>query len=439
MKSKLKILPLIVLLAFISIAEFMTLKKYSDEVLQRSGFHLDKSFHEKLKEENLRALESQEDYQKIIDLENGDNNQTHTEENEIKDLRLRAISALLLDGSNNRVLYEENGYNRMPMASTTKIMTCIVALEKGNLDDVVTISSYAATMPDVQLNIRSGEQYILGDLLYSLMLESHNDVAVAVAEHIGGSVEGFAVMMNDKARLLGCNDTNFVTPNGLDAEDHYTTARDMAVIASYTIKNENFIKITNSANHNFKEINNKRSFAVSNKNRFLYMMDGAIGVKTGFTGGAGYCFVGAVKKSDRTLVSVVLGCGWPPNKNLKWTDTKNLMNYGIDNYEVKQIFQEVTFEPIQVKNGQERYLTLKLNGDLTMLMRKDELVKVEYKIPVFVEAPIEDNSVIGHAHYLIDDKLYYVFPIYAEYSVEKINYEFCLKKIFNLWMKLIPE
>ena len=440
-KNKLKVLPLIALLALTSLIEFKALKRYTDDVLLRSGFQVEKSLQEKVKEENLKALEGEEEYQKIIDLENDDNDSSKmpSQAEEVKDLRLRALSALLLDASNNRVLYEENGYNRMPNASTTKIMTCIVALEKGNLDEVVTVSSYAASMPDVQLNVKAGEQYYLGDLLYSLMLESHNDVAVAIAEHIGGSVEDFAVMMNDKARLLGCDDTNFVTPSGLDAEQHYTTARDLAVIASYAIKNERFIKITNAQTHSFKEINNKRSFTVSNKNRFLYMMDGAIGVKTGFTGRAGYCFVGAVKRSDRTLISVVLGCGWPPNKNLKWTDTKNLMNYGLENYEVKQIFKPVTFEPIQVKNGQERYLPLSLTGDLTMLIRKDEVVSVEYELPDYVEAPIEANSIIGHAHYYIDDKLYYILPIYADNSVEKIDFKFCFRQILNLWMNMIGE
>lgn len=440
-KNKLKVLPLIALLALTSLIEFKALKRYTDDVLLRSGFQVEKSLQEKVKEENLKALEGEEEYQKIIDLENDDNDSSKmlSQAEEVKDLRLRALSALLLDASNNRVLYEENGYNRMPNASTTKIMTCIVALEKGNLDEVVTVSSYAASMPDVQLNVKAGEQYYLGDLLYSLMLESHNDVAVAIAEHIGGSVEDFAVMMNDKARLLGCDDTNFVTPSGLDAEQHYTTARDLAVIASYAIKNERFIKITNAQTHSFKEINNKRSFTVSNKNRFLYMMDGAIGVKTGFTGRAGYCFVGAVKRPDRTLISVVLGCGWPPNKNLKWTDTKNLMNYGLENYEVKQIFKPVTFEPIQVKNGQERYLPLSLTGDLTMLIRKDEVVSVEYELPDYVEAPIEANSIIGHAHYYIDDKLYYILPIYADNSVEKIDFKFCFRQILNLWMNMIGE
>ena len=235
-------------------------------------------------------------------------------------IKLNSISALLMDGENNRVLYEDNGYAELPMASTTKIMTCIVALEEGKLDDVVTVSSYAARMPDVQLNIREGEKYYLKDLLYSLMLESHNDVAVAIAEHVGGSVEGFATMMNDRARSLGCNNTNFVTPNGLDAEGHYTTARDLAVMTAYAIKNKDFIAITNTPSYQIKEINNKRNFSISNKNKFLYMMDGAP-CKDRIYKQSRYCFV-ELKRSDRTLISC-LGCGYT-YKSLKWTDTNDL-------------------------------------------------------------------------------------------------------------------
>lgn len=301
--------------------------------------------------------------------------------------KLNSLSALLMDGDNNRVLYEVNGHEKMPMASTTKIMTCIIALEQGNMEEVVTVSSYAAGMPDVQLNIRAGEQYYMKDLLYSLMLESHNDVAVAIAEHLGGSVEGFATMLNDKARSLGCDNTNFVTPNGLDAEGHYTTARDLAVISSYAIKIKDFIGITNTASHSFKELKNGRSFTVTNKNKFLYMMDGAIGVKTGFTSKAGYCFVGAVKRPDRTLISVVLGCGWPPNKSLKWTDTKRLMTYGIENYERRQIFEQRDFDPIYVDKGQKSFIGLDIKGDLSLLLGYDERVRVEYDIPTLLTAP----------------------------------------------------
>jgi D-alanyl-D-alanine carboxypeptidase (penicillin-binding protein 5/6) len=348
-------------------------------------------------------------------------------------LNLHALSALLLDASNNRVLYEKNGYKRMPMASTTKIMTCIVALENADLNGIVTVSSYAASMPDVQMNIKKGEQYYLKDLLYSLMLESHNDSAVAIAEYIGGSVEGFATMMNDKARALGCEDTNFITPNGLDAEGHYTTARDLAVIASYAIKNKDFIKITNTSSHEFQEITKGISHRVSNKNRFLYMMEGAIGVKTGFTGDAGYCFVGAIQKTDKTLISVVLGCGWPPNKNLKWRDTKELMSYGIGNYELKQIFKEIKFDPIQVKDGQQRYVSLDMQGDLLLLMRDDEAVKIVYHLPNMLKAPVKADTEVGKASYYINDTLYTEFPIYTTEDVLKVDFNFCFQIIVKLW------
>ena len=154
------------------------------------------------------------------------------------DSELYSISAALIDGDTGRVLYEKNGYEVRAMASTTKIMTLIIALEYGNRDDIVTVSSYASKMPDVQLGICEGEQYLMSDLMYSLMLESHNDCAVAIAEHVGGSVEGFANMMNDKARELGLEHTYFITPNGLDAEDdkgkHSTSATDLARIMKYT-------------------------------------------------------------------------------------------------------------------------------------------------------------------------------------------------------------
>jgi len=377
------------------------------------------NFEERLKKENLNAKE------------NSQNPQDNT--NTSEKLKLNAQAALLLDAENDRVLFEVNGYKKLPMASTTKIMTCIIALEKGKMDDVVNVSSYAASMPDVQLNIREGEQYYLKDLLYALMLESHNDVAVAIAEHIGGSVEGFATMMNDKARSLNCNNTNFVTPSGLDAEGHYTTARDLAVIASYAIKNKDFIAITNTASYQFKELKYGRTFSVTNKNKFLYMMDGAIGVKTGFTGKAGYCFVGAIKRPDRTLVSVVLGCGWPPNKNLKWTETKRLMTYGIENFEKKQIFEEKKFNPLYVEDGQRGYVGLKIEGDLNLLLGKDEKVHIEYNLPEYLTAPIFKGQQVGSAKYYIDGSLYTEIPIYTTEESKKIDFNFCLIKILKLW------
>ncbi len=432
LKKRLRtILPCLVILALFTGYNYSILKTYYDEILDYSGL-VQEDFDTKLKQENDRAMDTNPDYRELVEPKELGENPGNTEAVP-EDIKLRSLSALLLDADNNRVLYEENGYDRKPMASTTKIMTCIVTLENADLDDIVTISSYAARQPDVQLNARTGEQYYLRDLLYSLMLESHNDVAVAIAEHVGGSVEGFATMMNDKVRSLGCSDTNFVTPNGLDAEGHYTTARDLAVIASYAIKNDRFIKITNTASHQFKELINGRSFSLSNKNKFLYMMDGAIGVKTGFTGKAGYCFVGAVKRQDRTLVSVVLGCGWPPDKSLKWADTKKLMSYGLENYEKRQIYEEVKLAPIPVKDGQRKLEVLTLSGNLSLLMRKDETVQIEHDVPKVLQAPVPAGAVAGYAKYYIDGVFYQELPIYTTESIARIDYPFCLKKAINLW------
>ncbi len=444
------IIPCILLLFIVMAIGVINLKSYYEEVLNSTGL-VHKDFFEKLKEENERAIESEVAYQRMIDYLLQDPEETGGEGEDAAypleqvqkqdtagarqpvSPKLRANAALLLDAENNRVLYEKNGYKRLAMASTTKIMSCIVALENADLNSVVTVSSYAASMPDVQLNVRMGEQYYLGDLLYSLMLESHNDVAVAIAEYVGGSVEGFAAMMNQKAKDLGCKDTSFVTPNGLDAKGHYTTARDLAVIASYAIKNEKFIEITNASTHSFKEIKNGRSFHVSNKNRFLYMMEGAIGVKTGFTGDAGYCFVGAIKRTDRTLISVILGCGWPPNKSLKWSDTKELMDYGVENYEERQIFKDVDLEPVFVEDGQQKYEYLDMKGSLTLLMREDEQVKIVYQVPRSLKAPVKAGTAVGHAKYYIGGVLYTEIPIYTTKDVSKIDYPYCLKEILKMW------
>ncbi len=443
-RKYLKVLPWIVLLILFSFVQTKRIREYYDAILSSTGLVFE-DFDRKLREENEKAIQDEENYQKLLHAEGVLSEEDSEEGSESREqtslegtaepvkLKLHARSALLMDGSNNRVLYEENGYKRMAMASTTKIMTCIVTLENAKLDDVVEVSSYAARMPDVQLNINTGEQYYLKDMLHSLMLESHNDVAVAIAEHVGGSVEGFATMMNDKARELGCENTNFVTPNGLDAQGHYTTARDLAVIASYAVKNPQFIEITNTSSYSFREIKKGRSFTVTNKNRFLYMMDGAIGVKTGFTGDAGYCFVGAVKRQDAYFISVVLGCGWPPNKGLKWSDTKELMSYGVTNYKQRQIFENTSLKPLFVKKGQMKLAELRMSGDLELLMREDEKVTTEYSIPNYLEAPVKADSMIGGVKYYINGQYYATIPIYTMQDIPRINFTYCFRRILNLW------
>ena len=274
---------------------------------------------------------------------------------------LYALSAVLMDGESGRILYEKDGETPRPNASTTKVMTCILALENGAGDDYVMVSDKAAAQPDVQLGMREGEQYYLEDLLYSLMLMSHNDTAVAIAEHIGGSTEGFAGMMNEKAKEIGCTDTYFITPNGLDAEDekgvHHTTARDLALIMRYAIRSETFLKITQTREYSFTDLDEKREFSVHNTNALLTMTDGVLSGKTGFTGDAGYCYVCACEKDEKTFVVSLLGCGWPNNKGYKWKDSLKLLDYGEDNFDYEKFWKELKFPEVPVKDGVEKNIT----------------------------------------------------------------------------------
>lgn len=214
------------------------------------------------------------------------------------------------------------------------------------------------------MGVRKGEQYRLKDLLYGLMLESYNDAAVMIAEFIGGTREGFAAMMNEKARELGCKDTWFITPNGLDAQEtdekgeihtHSTTAKDLARILLYCIqespKKEEFLKITRTQNHGFYDLENKRQIQCRNHNALLDMMDGALTGKTGFTGGAGYSYVGALEKNGKLFIIALLGCGWPPHKTWKWSDARSLLSYGMENYEKTDLYERCQkTEPLPVKS-----------------------------------------------------------------------------------------
>lgn len=355
--------------------------------------------------------------------------------------KLNARYALLMDADNRRVLFEKSGYEKVPMASTTKIMTLIVTLENANLEDMVTVSEYAASMPDVQLNMKKDEQYRLGDLVYSLMLESHNDTAVAIAEHVGGSVEGFAAMMNEKAKELGAYDTNFVTPNGLDADEHYTTAYDLALISSYAIENEAFLKIVQTPTYTFHEQTTGKSFTVNNKDRFLTSYEGAIGIKTGFTGNAGYCFVGAVKRDDKCFVSVVLACGWPPHKTYKWTDTTNLMDYGVKKYNLKEILAaDTTFQQIPVTDSiEDAPVTPYAKDSVSLLLREGENVSFDVKLPKKLQAPVKEEQTIGEITIKINDEVYKVIPLYSKEKRTKITYEYILKNILSQYFLLLDS
>ena len=235
-------------------------------------------------------------------------------------------SAALFDLTGERVLYSYKAHERLYPASTTKIMTCILALENSKMNETVKFSARATALEPTKLYARTGETFYMRDLLYSLMVPSHNDTAAAIAEHISGSQSKFVSLMNKKAAQLGCTDTHFATPNGLDAGyTHYTTASDLAKIARYAIKKPAFRKIISTKSYSFKSLNTNRRFTVSTTNALLGNMPGVIGMKTGYTNKAGHCFVGLCQsQKGNTYISVVLG---GPNSNARWRDSRILLNY----------------------------------------------------------------------------------------------------------------
>ena len=336
-----------------------------------------------------------------------------------------------MDGNNQRILFGKNEEKLLPMASTTKIMTCLYAIEHGNLSDKVTFSQRAASSPKVRLGAKSGSQFLLSDLLYALMLESYNDVAVAIAEHIDGSVEQFCANMTQEARDYGCYHTSFETPNGLDSVKHYTTCHDLALLTCLALKNDNFCKIIKEQSFSIKELKNGQSYSLNNKNLFLTSYDGAIGVKTGYTNNAGYCFVGAVKKDGYYLISVVLGSGWYPNRRYKWEDTKKLMDYGMNNYNKKEIsLNQGIPSKLPVKNGIHSFCNLSIPKPVSLYISSSEKTKCIIQLPATLTAPIQKGTAVGSVVLYIDSKPYRSYPIYAKQNIKKQTFSWYYKKLF---------
>ena len=365
--------------------------------------------------------------------------------------QLFATAACLMDGDTGRVLFGKRETDPMAMAST-KIMTCILALENGGEQAVATASAQAAAAPKVHLGVCEGEQFLLGDLLYSLMLESHNDAAVMIAETISGSIEGFAALMNEKAAVIGCTDTHFVTPNGLDASDaggdHHTTAADLARIMRYCIKTSpkatEFLAVTQTRSYTFWDLEKKNMFNCCNHNALLDQMEGAISGKTGFTAKAGYCYTGALERDGKCLIVTLLACGWPNHKNYKWTDAAKLLNYGLESYTYRDVLDH-SWKPgrIEVTDGvYDGLLQTKSSASLGLvspaldparslpvLLKETEIPKKDIFLPELIEAPVKKGEKVGSVTYSIDGMLLAEYPVYAAETIEKIDYGWCMEQV----------
>lgn len=352
--------------------------------------------------------------------------------------KVNAISAIVVDGDTGRILWGKNENKPMAMASTTKIMTALVALENSDITKETTVSKNATLASPVKMHLSVGEKMTIEQLLYAMMLQSYNDSAVAVAEAVGGSVEKFCTMMNEKAKEIGCSNTVFETPNGLDKGNHHSTAEDMSKIGVYALKNQKLMEIMNTRNYTFKS--SKTTYSFVNKDRLLSEYEGAIGMKTGFTGKAGHCFVGAANRGNITLVSVVLASGWgTTGKSRKWIDTKALLNYGFNNYKKYSIIDGSEKMNIPIDKAEKEIAELKYEDSVELLLSENEKanLKIENELPRNITAPINYGDSVGVGKIYTGNTLLKTVKIISAENIEKIGVEYNIKKLINQWLKLV--
>ncbi len=308
-------------------------------------------------------------------------------------LDVSAQYACMIEAQTGRILYEKNARERHSMASTTKIMTALVALENSTADEMVTVSAKAAGTEGSSIYLTCGEKIPMETLLYGLMLESGNDAAIAIAEHVGGNVEKFADMMTKRARALGAKDTQFKNPNGLDEDGHYTTAYDLALIAREALKNPRFAEIVSCKRKSYPATENAVARSFANHNKLLSLYPGCVGVKTGFTKKTGRCLVSAATQEHVTAICVTLNA---PND---WNDHTNLLNYAFLTVKARPlIMKDMVLKNLRVTCGSSKTIELTATEDFYIPVTGNEglsKIKLEYKLPSAVPAPVTAGSQIG--------------------------------------------
>lgn len=369
------------------------------------------------------------------------NNEGNENSNKIDNPELNARIALIYDRASGRIIYEKNGNKQTPMASTTKILTSIVILENADLKETVTIGSKAAGTGGSRLGLKKNDKITVNDLLYGLMLRSGNDAAVALAIHVGGSIEGFADMMNKKAEELGLTNSHFVVPHGLDNEGHYTTAYELAKMADYALNIPKFKEIVSSKSATIYI--NGYPKAINNTNNLLGSVSGVYGVKTGFTNGAGRCLVSSCKRGELDIITVVIGAN---TNNQRTADTKELIEYAFNNFSlinIEEIIQD-KFEQwkninegrIYVNKGIENGIKLYLEKPKksVMAVRKDNIDKIDIEVNslFYMEAPVAKDQVIGNLRVIINGEEIEVLEIRAIREVKKKEIEDYLQEFLNV-------
>ena len=343
---------------------------------------------------------------------------------------LNSRAAIIYDRNSKEVIYGKEENTKRKMASTTKIMTCMVVLEKGELTDTVIVSKKAAGTGGSRVGLKTGDKVSVQDLLYGLMLCSGNDAAVALAEHVGGCVEGFADLMNEKARQLNLSNTHFVTPHGLDNEEHYTTAYELAIMADNALKNNTFSSIVGTKNITININGKPRN--LSNTNELLGSMAGVYGVKTGFTNGANRCLVTSCKIENLDIITVVLGAD---TKKFRTQDSIKLINYAMNNYKeinmenkIQDEFQKWKKENKDkiyinkgVKNTTEYKLEEQLNNYITIKNTQENDIKIEINTLNYYEAPLQEGTTIGVLTVKVSGQVKLIKNIHVAQTVKKKN------------------
>ena len=354
---------------------------------------------------------------------------------------INSRAAIIYDRSSGTILFEKNENEKRKMASTTKIMTAIVVIEKSNLEDIVTVSSKAAGTGGSRLGLHTDDKISVLNLLYGLLLCSGNDAAVALAEYVGGDVSGFADLMNSKASNLGLTSTHFVSPHGLDDDDHYTTAYELALITDYALKNETFRNLVGTKNYTISINGYPKN--LSNTNELLGNLDGVYGVKTGFTNGANRCLVTSVKRDNMDLICIVLGAD---TKKDRTRDSSQLIEYAFKNFELIDIKEKVFNEFANWKMCNSSSFIVKkgcsnnVDAVLEDLQYNFLPVNCNYinDISIYIycnttfEAPLSVNSTIGYLTVSVDNKTVLTLNIYNANPIPQKNY-------FEFWNNMIKN
>lgn len=345
--------------------------------------------------------------------------------------RINSRAAIVFDRTSGSILFGKNENEKRKMASTTKIMTAIIVIENCNLNDIVTVSSKAAGTGGSRLGLHTNDKISIRDLLYGLMLCSGNDAAVALAEYVGGNLTGFATLMNNKCNYLGLTSTHFVTPHGLDNEEHFTTAYELAIITDYALKNDTFCKFVSTKNYTVSINGNSKN--LSNTNELLGNLNGVYGVKTGFTNGANRCLVTAIKRENMDLICIVLGAD---TKKDRTKDSVQLIEYAFKNFKMINIREKVITEFDNWKLCNSSNFTVKkgISNDVDVILANLPFdffpincnhindLSIYIYCNTFFDAPLQANTAIGYLTVSIGNKNILSLDIYNSNLIQQKNY-----------------